>query len=117
VLITDDFCMGPVWSAPGGFRGALVDALNAGVDLILIAVDPAQVYPALAALMEAEQEGRLDGEMLERSARRLARAGRRLHPRSAQASGRASPARASIQPVTLLNASSATAATTPTTAK
>ena len=66
--------MGPVWNEAEGFEGALVNALNAGVDLILIAMDVAQVYRALWTLHQADQQGTLDHQMLARSAERLRRA-------------------------------------------
>ncbi len=81
ILVTDDFCMGPVWNEAEGFEGALVNALNAGVDLILIAMDVSQIYRALWALHQAHRRGMLDEQMLARSARRLRRAVPRLeHP-------------------------------------
>jgi len=83
LLVTDDFCMAPVWRGPGGFSGALVHALNAGVDLVLIAADSAQIYRALWALHRADQRGDLDRAALERSARRIFREAAR--PRRSQA--------------------------------
>ncbi len=75
LLIIDDFTMLPVWHAPGGLAAAVVRALNAGVDLILISADTQQVYPALAALLEADRAGALDAATLARSRARLARQG------------------------------------------
>lgn len=72
LLITDDFTMLPVWHAPGGLAAAVVRALNAGVDLILISADTQQVYPALAALLAADRAGALDATALAESRARLA---------------------------------------------
>ena len=71
VLITDDFGMRPIYGSKTGIGGAGVDALNAGVDLILISWDPDQYYPVMYALLEADRQGRLDREALKRSDRRL----------------------------------------------
>lgn len=60
VLITDDFCMRAIHDAPGGVGQATVDALNAGVDIILISHDPDQYFPAMYALLQADEAGRLD---------------------------------------------------------
>ena len=51
---------------------ASVSALNAGVDLILISYDPDLFYPAMHALLRADQAGLLRKDMLDRSDRRLA---------------------------------------------
>lgn len=75
VLITDDFCMRVVHDAPGGVGQATVDALNAGVDIILVSFDPDQFYPAMYALLQAEREGTLDREALRRSKQRLRASG------------------------------------------
>jgi beta-N-acetylhexosaminidase len=71
VLITDDFSMGAVYASKPGVRGASVAALNAGVDLLLIAYDPAQYFEALDALLTAARDGGLHMEALARSAGRL----------------------------------------------
>lgn len=71
VLITDDFCMRSIQDAPGGIGQASVDALNAGVDVILISYDPDQYYPAMYALLQADRDGRLDADRLGQSKRRL----------------------------------------------
>ncbi|MFC4260009.1 glycoside hydrolase family 3 N-terminal domain-containing protein [Marinobacter lacisalsi] len=67
VLMTDDFCMRAIHDAPGGIGQATVDAVNAGVDMILISYDPDQYYSAMYALLKADKEGRLDGDRLEQS--------------------------------------------------
>ena len=72
VLVTDDFSMGAVYASKEGIAAASVAALNAGVDLILIAYDPAQYFTMMNALLAADQGGRLQADRLARSARRLA---------------------------------------------
>lgn len=76
VLVTDDFSMGAVYASKEGIAAASVAALNAGVDLILIAYDPAQYFTMMNALVAADQGGRLQADRLARSARRLADAAR-----------------------------------------
>ncbi len=51
-IITDDFTMGPIFSRPGGVGKATQDALNAGVDLILISYDEQLYYDAMYALIK-----------------------------------------------------------------
>lgn len=74
VLITDDFGMGAVYRSRDGIAGASVEALNAGVDLILISFDPDQYYPAMYALLKAERAGRLRPAVLQQSDLRLSTA-------------------------------------------
>jgi beta-N-acetylhexosaminidase len=87
VLITDDFGMRAIYGGRTGVGGAGVEALNAGVDLILISWDPDQFYPVMYALLRAYYKGKLDQVALKRSEQRLEMA-RRLGPsadgRSAQ---------------------------------
>jgi beta-N-acetylhexosaminidase len=78
VLITDDFCMGAVYHSKIGIENGSIDALNAGVDLILISWDPDQYYPVMYALLEADRNRKLNLEALLRSDQRLARASRDL---------------------------------------
>lgn len=84
VLITDDFNMSPAYASDGGIGGAVVLALNAGVDLILISYDGDQFYPAMHALLRADAAGLLQREQLARSDRRL---GRMMSTSSAMTSG------------------------------
>jgi beta-N-acetylhexosaminidase len=74
VLITDDFSMGAVTLVAGGAARGAIDALNAGVDLILVSYDPDQYFPVMHALLTAGRDGRLQSDMLERSTARLKRA-------------------------------------------
>ena len=71
ILITDDFSMEAVYGSRDGLEGATVKAINAGVDLILIAYDTDLYYSAMTALLNAEVEGNLDREMLSKSKKRL----------------------------------------------
>ncbi len=73
VLMTDDFCMGAVFYSAEGIAGGSVEALNSGVDLILISYDVDQFYVAMHALIEADRAGTLRDDSLRQSARRLAR--------------------------------------------
>ncbi len=59
MLITDDFCMIPAWRGLGGIGPSVVRSLRAGVDLVLVSADEQEVYPVLAELLRARQEGRL----------------------------------------------------------
>jgi beta-N-acetylhexosaminidase len=72
VLITDDFSMGAVYYSAEGIGGGSVEALNNGVDLILVSYDMDQFYVVMHALIRAERAGVLQGEALQRSGRRLA---------------------------------------------
>ncbi|MGD2181240.1 glycoside hydrolase family 3 N-terminal domain-containing protein [Lusitaniella coriacea] len=74
VLITDDFCMYAVYGSKKGLEGATVAALNAGVDLILIAYDSDLYYPAMQAALNAAREGKLDRALLQKSQARLEQA-------------------------------------------
>ncbi|MCT7949061.1 glycoside hydrolase family 3 protein [Ancylothrix sp. C2] len=71
VLITDDFGMQAVYGSKDGLSGAVVKAVNAGVDLILVSFDHDLYYPAMDALLKAAKAGVLEGGMLERSKKRL----------------------------------------------
>jgi beta-N-acetylhexosaminidase len=74
VLITDDFSMRAVHSSAAGAESGSVMALNAGVDLILVSWDSDQYYYVMYALLKADEQGKLDKEMLRRSDERLKRA-------------------------------------------
>lgn len=74
VVVTDDLVMGAITRRKGGMAQAAVDALNAGVDLVLIGTENDAVYDVLYALVIADQEGRLDHAKLNASEKRLARA-------------------------------------------
>lgn len=71
VLITDDFSMAAAYGDKEGIAAAGTAALNAGVDLILIAYDPAQYFAVMDGLLAADRDGSLSATTLARSARRL----------------------------------------------
>jgi beta-N-acetylhexosaminidase len=69
VVITDDLVMGAIYQR--NVCTAVVEALNAGVDLLLVAFDGAQFYRIFACAVAASSEGRLDAAMLGESDGRL----------------------------------------------
>ncbi|MCA6117897.1 glycoside hydrolase family 3 protein [Bradyrhizobium sp. WSM 1738] len=69
VVMTDDLVMGAIYQH--NVCTAVVEALNAGVDLLLVAFDGAQFYRIFGCAMAASAEGRLDAAMLGESAMRL----------------------------------------------
>jgi beta-N-acetylhexosaminidase len=71
-LITDDFGMAAIYHGRDGIERAAVEALNAGVDMILVSFDPDQYYAVMHALLDAYHDGRLRKDILQESARRLA---------------------------------------------
>jgi beta-N-acetylhexosaminidase len=71
VLITDDFGMAAIYRSRGGIEGAAVEAINAGVDLILVSFDPDQYYPVMHALLDAYRDGHLRQDVLPQSDQRL----------------------------------------------
>ncbi|MGA7808436.1 glycoside hydrolase family 3 N-terminal domain-containing protein, partial [Bradyrhizobium sp.] len=79
VIITDDLVMGPIYEH--GVCTAVVEALNAGIDLLLVAYDGAQFYRIFACAADAAAAGRLDLATLHDSEMRLRRnASRQLQP-------------------------------------
>jgi beta-N-acetylhexosaminidase len=73
LLMTDDFSMGAVTRSADGIGGGSVEALNAGVDLILVSYDPDQFYLVMYALIGAGRAGVLHTDALGQSDRRLAK--------------------------------------------
>jgi beta-N-acetylhexosaminidase len=73
LLITDDFCMGAVYASDDGLSAASVRAVNAGVDLILVAYDPSQYFTVMQALLQADRDGRISEQALRSSQGRLGR--------------------------------------------
>lgn len=69
ILVTDDLAMGPV--VQHGLCAAGVDAINAGVDLLLVSYDTDQYYEVMHCLMQAQRQGRLHVLALNASQRRL----------------------------------------------
>ena len=74
VLITDNFTMMAVYRSSEGIDKGSIEALNAGVDLILVTYDPDQYYRIMYALLNAGENGKLDRNALNESDRRLERA-------------------------------------------
>src|SRR3981081_4159021 len=71
VIITDDLVMGAIYNHD--VCTAVVEALNASVDLLLVAYDGSQFYRIFACASEAFSEGKLDTATLRDSERRLKR--------------------------------------------
>jgi beta-N-acetylhexosaminidase len=71
VLITDNFSMMAIFRSSKGMAEGSVEALNAGVDMILVSYDPDQYYRVMYALLKADEQGRLDNRSLQQSDLRL----------------------------------------------
>jgi beta-N-acetylhexosaminidase len=69
VVMTDDLVMGAIYQR--NVCTAVVEALNAGVDLLLVAFDGTQFYRLFSCAVAASAEGRLDAAMLRESEARL----------------------------------------------
>ena len=69
IVMTDDLVMGAIYQR--NVCTAVVEALNAGVDLLLVAFDGAQFYRIFSCAMAASAEARLDAAMLIDSGARL----------------------------------------------
>jgi len=69
LLITDDLNMGAVYGK--GIGTVAAEALNAGVDLILISYDPDQYFPALHTAAKRLFSGSMDKQRLVQSDKRL----------------------------------------------
>lgn len=69
VVMTDDLVMGAIYQR--NVCTAVVEALNAGVDLLLVAFDGAQFYRIFTCAAAASTEGQLDAAMLRDSEARL----------------------------------------------
>ncbi len=69
VLISDDLSMAAAYNR--GLCSVGVDALNAGVDLLLVSYDHEKIYPLLDCLDRARAAGRLDLQRLRESRARL----------------------------------------------
>lgn len=72
VVMTDDLVMGAIYQ--NDVCKAVVEAINGGVDLLLVAYDGAQFYRVFACALEGSRQGKLDVAMLRASAARLLRA-------------------------------------------
>ena len=69
VIVTDDLVMGAIYQR--NVCTAVVEALNAGVDLLLVAFDGAQFYRIFACAAAASAQGKLDAATLRDSEMRL----------------------------------------------
>jgi beta-N-acetylhexosaminidase len=69
--MTDDLVMGAIYQ--NDVCRAVVEAINAGVDLLLVAYDGAQFYRIFACALEGSRQGKLDAAMLRASEARLER--------------------------------------------
>jgi beta-N-acetylhexosaminidase len=72
VVMTDDLVMGAIYQ--NNVCTAVVEALNAGVDLLLVAFDGTQVYRIFTCAKDAFSLGKLDSATLQDSEARLKRA-------------------------------------------
>ncbi|MET4274655.1 MULTISPECIES: glycoside hydrolase family 3 N-terminal domain-containing protein [unclassified Bradyrhizobium] len=71
IVMTDDLVMGAIYQHD--VCQAVVEAINAGVDLLLVAYDGAQFYRIFACALDGSRQGKLDTAMLRVSEARLAR--------------------------------------------
>jgi len=71
VVMTDDLVMGAIYQHD--VCKAVVEAINAGVDLLLVAYDGAQFYRIFGCALDGSRQGKLDAAMLRASAARLER--------------------------------------------
>lgn len=72
MVMTDDLVMGAIYQ--NDVCKAVVEAINAGVDMLLVAYDGAQFYRVFTCALEGSQQGKLDAAMLRVSEARLTRA-------------------------------------------
>lgn len=80
LIITDDLDMGAINRRPGGIGKASVDALRAGVDIILLTADGDLVYHVLYAMLKAHERGQFSESALAESRQRLDRFAARFSP-------------------------------------
>lgn len=71
VVMTDDLVMGAIYQ--NDVCKAVVEAINAGVDLLLVAYDGAQFYRIFTCALDGARQGKLDAAMLRASEARLER--------------------------------------------
>ncbi|MFK4502603.1 beta-N-acetylhexosaminidase [Bradyrhizobium japonicum] len=71
MVMTDDLVMGAIYQHD--VCKAVVEAINAGIDLLLVAYDGAQFYRVFTCALDGARQGKLDAAMLRTSAARLAR--------------------------------------------
>jgi beta-N-acetylhexosaminidase len=78
LIVTDDLVMGAIYQH--GVCTAVVEALNAGVDLLLVAYDGRQYYRMFDCARGAFARGELDGRMMRDSDARLKSRAVSTHP-------------------------------------
>ncbi|MDN3275872.1 glycoside hydrolase family 3 N-terminal domain-containing protein [Frankia sp. RB7] len=71
LVMTDDLVMGAIYQHD--VCKAVVEAINASVDLLLVAYDGAQFYRIFGCALDGSRQGKLDAAMLRASAARLER--------------------------------------------
>jgi beta-N-acetylhexosaminidase len=71
VVMTDDLVMGAIYQ--NDVCKAVVEAINAGVDRLLVAYDGAQFYRIFQCALDGSRQGKLDAAMLRASEARLER--------------------------------------------
>ena len=69
IVMTDDLVMGPIYQY--GVCAAVVEALNAGVDLLLVAYDGLQFYRIYDCALAASAKGEIDRTVMAQSLARL----------------------------------------------
>lgn len=69
IIVTDDLVMGAIYQH--GVCSAVVESLNAGADLLLVAYDGLQYYRMFGCALAASGHGELDGSSLQKSDARL----------------------------------------------
>ncbi len=69
IIITDDMNMGSIYM--NGLCPAVGEALNAGVDLLLVSYDGQLLYRLMDCALTAKREGKIDEAMLDKSEKRL----------------------------------------------
>lgn len=73
LLVTDDFSMGAITRGKPGLGAAAVQALNAGVDFILLSYSEKHYDGLMSALIAADEAGEIDPVMREQSRDRIER--------------------------------------------
>ncbi|MBR0790390.1 glycoside hydrolase family 3 protein [Bradyrhizobium manausense] len=71
IVMTDDLVMGAIYQHD--LCKAVIEAINAGVDLLLVAYDGAQFYRIFGCALDGVRQDKLDAAMLRASAARLER--------------------------------------------
>ncbi len=80
ILMTDDLNMGAICGHDLGVGGVAVKALNAGVDLLLVSYDGDQYFKAMYALIQADNNKKLDAKIIAESAKRIGLARQKFAP-------------------------------------